>query len=174
MRRTFALLLALALLGSVAPAASAAPHHVTGAMELQFNLCWPGPQEEVADWVGTITIDETEYGMAFFNIGTGRPHDTVHGNVTPYEEIWVIYESLDATFDDAGCLAEFTPGPVLLSGDDRGVATLVNGKYRMNGTVEVAAGDFAFLLGRPVHMSGTIVLTDTGAPLYAPGTWRTS
>ncbi len=44
-----------------------------GTMDLQFNLAWPGPQEDIPDWVGHITIDGDVYGMVFFNIGTGKP-----------------------------------------------------------------------------------------------------
>jgi hypothetical protein len=175
MRRALALLLALFLVGSLGSAATATPRYrVTGAMDLQYNLCWPGPQDVQPDWVGTITIEDVAYPMAFFNIGTGKPFAESPGKVVHFEEIWTVYTSLDYAFDEDGCLAEFVPGSVLLSGGDEGVVTLANSTYRMNGSVEVANAPFTDLLGRNVHMSGVIEWYPFGAPQYAPGVWRTS
>ena len=67
----------------------------------------------------------------------------------------------------------FEPGEVVLSGYDRGITTVVNSKYRMNGDVQVAEGDFAMWMGRSVHMMGDIEWNSSiPAPLYAPGTFR--
>ena len=145
-------------------------------MDLQFNLAWPGPSTEVPDWVGTVTIDGAEYGMAFFNTGTGKPFDSQpDGGVIFFEETWVIYESLDFVFeeiDEGFVLTDFEPGDVLLSGYDRGVVTLANGSYRMNGFVEEANDPVGHWLDRQVHMSGTVIFSGQGARLYAPGTFR--
>lgn len=116
------LLLALTItLGVAVPATAQTP--LVGSMDLQFNLAWPGPSEDIPDWVGTVTIDGAEYGMAFFNTGTGKSFDSQpDGNVIFFEETWVIYQELHFVFEevDAGfVLTEFEPGAVLLSGYDR-------------------------------------------------------
>jgi hypothetical protein len=169
------ILLALTItLGVAAPAIAKTP--LVGTMDLQFNLAWPGPSEEVPDWVGTVTIDGVEYGMAFFNTGTGKPFESQpSGGVVFFEETWVIYQDLHFAFEevDAGfVLTEFEPGDVLLSGYDRGVVTLANGSYRMNGFVEEANGPYESWLGRQVHMSGTVIFSAQGAPNFAPGVFR--
>lgn len=48
---------------------------LVGTMDLQFNLGFPGPQTEIPDWMGHITINDEVYGMVFFNIGTGKSFD---------------------------------------------------------------------------------------------------
>lgn len=159
-----------ALTGVAGPAEAKAP--LIGTMDLQFNLAWPGPNEVVPDWVGTITIDGDEYGMAFFNTGTGKPFDEQPADNVFFEETWAIYETLDFSFTPDGFLDEFEPGDVVLSGYDRGISVLVNASYRMNGDVRVAEGEFAEWLGRHVHMSGDLVFYPFGAPQYAPGTFR--
>jgi len=147
---------------------------LVGEMDLQFNLGWPGPQDEVPTWVGTITIDEVDYGMAFFNIGTGKPfaEQPNPDSVLFAGEIWVIYDDLELVFDENGVLTTFTPGDVALSGLDTGNVRLSNSKYRLKGTVDEANGMFADWLGRRVHMSGDIDFYPFGAPRFAPGTLR--
>lgn len=159
-------------LGTTAPLNAKSP--VTGEMDLQFNLAWPGPQTDIPDWVGTLTIDGDEYGMAFFLIGTGKPFagDHVTGNASFFGEIWRVYDGIDLGFDEFGNLAEFSPGPIILWGYDAGMVSLANSKYHMNGSVEYAAEAFAGWLGRSVHMSGVIEWYDFGAPQYAPGVFR--
>jgi len=169
------ILLALTItLGVVAPANAKTP--LVGTMDLQFNLAWPGPSVEVPDWVGTVTIDGVEYGMAFFNTGTGKPFDSQPSDgVIFFEETWVIYQDLHFAFEEieAGfILTEFEPGEVLLSGYDSGVVVLANGSYRMNGFVEEAYDPYASWLGRQVHMSGTVLFSAQGAPNFAPGMIR--
>jgi len=173
MRRTrtiITILVAAVLAMSAAAATVSARTPVRGTMDLQFNLGWPGPQAEVPDWVGTVTIDDTTYGMAFFAIGTGKPFDADPStSVHFFEEIWTVYASLDYEFDGNGMLTKFDPGPVVLSGPDSGITNMVNSKYTMTGTVAEASGAFETLAGRPVHMSGVILWYEPGVPHYAPG-----
>lgn len=159
------------LLMAVAPTAHA-EKPVWGDMDLQFNLGWPGPQDTVPAWVGTIMIDGDEYGMAFFNLGTGKPFDEQPSHNVFFGERWTIYADLEFEFDENGVLATFVPGDTVLSGYDRGITTDRNSKYRMNGDVTVATGGFEQLLQRKVHMSGDIVWYDFGAPQFGPGTFR--
>lgn len=167
-------MIALLVAAFALPAEAKRP--LTGEMDLQFNLAWPGPQTEVPDWVGTITIDGVEYGMAFFNTGSGKPFvDNPSDNVF-FEETWVIYDELTFAFEGF-VLTEFEPGDVVLSGYDRGIVTIPNSRYHMNGDVRVADGDFGGWLGRNVYMSGDIVWGDgtlypPGAPQHAPGVFR--
>lgn len=160
---------------SVAPVSANAP--LTGAMDLQFNLGWPGPQDEIPIWVGTITIDGVEYGMAFFNIGSGKPFESDPStSVIFFQEIWKIYD-MDGfvfDFDTSGFLTEFVEGPVLLRGHDRGIVSLKNSKYQMNGSVAEAAEPFEEWVGSNVHMSGIIEFYPFGAPQFAPGTFRSN
>lgn len=157
----------------VAPTSAARP--LVGDMDVQFNLEWPGPDQGVPIWVGTVTIDGQEYGMAFFNTGTGKPFDDhPSDSVSFFEETWTIYRTLGFEFNDNGGLImdSWEPGEVVLSGYDRGVVSFANSRYRMNGYVEVAADDFAQWVGRRVHMSGVIEFYDFGAPHFAPGVFR--
>jgi hypothetical protein len=167
----FLSVIAMLLAAFAIPASAKQP--LTGPMDLQFNLDWPGPSETVPDWVGTITIDDDEYGMAFFNTGTGKPFaEQPAGNVF-FEETWVIYYELTFTFDAVtGGLETFVPGEVAMSGYDRGITTVPNSKYHMVGDVQAADGDFADWLGRSVHMRGDIVWYPFGAPQFGPGVFR--
>jgi hypothetical protein len=166
------LLLAVALAAAWAvPASAEAP--LIGQMDLQFNKAWPGPQAEIPDWVGTITIDGDEYGMAFFALGTGKPFETDPStSVHFFEEIWTIYDEVDFAFNAASELTRFEPGDVVLSGSDYGISNLVNLKYHMNGRVNDAAGPFAEWLGRSVHMSGVLEGFPDQVEWYAPGVLR--
>ena len=150
-----------------------AKNPLIGTMELQFNLAWPGPQADIPDWVGTITIDDVEYYMAFFAIGSGKPFATDPSiSVHFFEEIYVIYFELDFTFDENGLLIDFDPGAIALWGYDVGITNMINSKYHMNGNVEEANGIFEPWIGRNVFMSGVIEWYPFGAPQYAPGTFR--
>jgi hypothetical protein len=168
----------LTLLGTVAvllmaialPAQARQP--LRGDMDLQFNLAWSGPSDVVPIWVGTITIDGADFGMAFFNTGTGKPFEDNPSDVLFFEETWSIYDDLEFSFDDEGALATFEPRDIVLSGYDRGIVTPSNSKYHMNGDVRIAEGQFSEWLGRSVHMSGHIEWYPFGAPQYAPGTFR--
>jgi hypothetical protein len=157
---------------SIIPVNAGAP--ITGTMDLEYNLAWPGPQAEVPDWIGTITIDGTEYGMAFFAIGSGKPWDPIEkstGSAYFFGEIWEIYESIDFKFKN-GVLKKFKPGDIVLKGTDEGLTNLNNNNYGMNGIVTETNQDFANWLGHNVHMSGEIIWYDFGAPHYAPGTFQ--
>ncbi len=154
-------------------AAVSAKNYPIGTMELQFNLAWPGPQDEIPDWIGTITIDDVEYGMAFFAIGSGKPFVTDPStSVHFFEEIYVIYFELYFTFNEDGTLGDFEPGDIALWGYDVGITNMINSKYHMTGNVEEAYGIFEPWIGRNVFMSGIIEWYPFGAPQYAPGTFR--
>ncbi len=154
-------------------AAVNAKNPLIGTLELQFNLAWPGPQDEIPDWIGTITIDDVEYGMAFFAIGSGKPFVTDPStSVHFFEEIYVIYFELYFTFNEDGTLGDFDPGAIALWGYDVGITNMINSKYHMTGNVEEADGIFEPWIGRNVYMSGIIEWYPFGAPQYAPGTFR--
>lgn len=154
-------------------AAVSAKNPLIGTMDLQFNLAWPGPQDEIPDWIGTITIDDVEYGMAFFAIGSGKPFVTDPStSVHFFEEIYVIYFELYFTFNEDGTLGDFEPGDIALWGYDVGITNMINSKYHMTGNVEEAYGIFEPWIGRNVFMSGIIEWYPFGAPQYAPGTFR--
>ena len=161
----------LALVSTIATVS--AENKPIGTMELQFNLAWPGPQADIPDWVGTITIDDVEYGMAFFAIGSGKPFVTDPSiSVHFFEEIYVIYFELYFTFNEDGTLGDFEPGAIALWGYDVGITNMINSKYHMTGNVEEAYGIFEPCIGRNVFMSGIIEWYPFGAPQYAPGTFR--
>ena len=145
----------------VAPAQAKKP--LVGTMDLTFNLAWSGPSETVPEWEGTITIGDDVYFMKFFNIGTGKQGDQDPGMTLHFGEIWKIWDG----------------DTLILQGTDEGVVSLANNKYRMNGVVTEACGDFAIWEGRNVHMSGYITWQNLGteenpimAPEYAPGVFR--
>jgi len=80
---------------------------LVGTMDLEYNLLVPGPQDEIPDWVGTITIDGEEYGMLFFAIGSGKAFDDAWvGKVHFFEEIWAIY---DTNFDFTNLIPSIDP-----------------------------------------------------------------
>ena len=119
-----------------------------GEMELYFQPATaPSPV-----WKGTISGDINGC-MLFYNTG-----DVVVGQADHFWEIWVITD-----FE----------GNMLLEGTDKGVFSMKNGKYRMNGVVTDAASDYSHLIGRNVHMSGNITFDpETGMPATAPGIYR--
>ena len=47
-----------------------------------------------------------------------------------------------------------------------------NDKYRMNGVVTEAYGNYEHLVGHRVHMSGIITWDPSGDPENAPGSFR--
>lgn len=160
-------LIALVMMSLVTPAEAKKP--LSGEMVLGFNLTWTEPQTEVPVWVGTVTLDGVEYGMAFFNVGTGKPFDeSPSPAVSFFEEVWEIYDVDTGVMNPSG----FERGDIVMKGPDAGVVSFNNNKYRMNGSVGEAFGDFSGWAGRNVHMSGTISFYDFGAPQFAPGTFR--
>ncbi|MFX0015289.1 MAG: hypothetical protein ACFE98_11915, partial [Candidatus Hermodarchaeota archaeon] len=146
MRKKIALLLLSVFILTLIPAVSvnAKKPHI-GTMDLQFNLAWPGPdQTDFPDWVGTITFDGVEYGMAFYAIGSGKPvHGDPSASVHFFKEIYEIYEvgTLEYEFDESGNLIHdtFVKGNIVLWGYDAGLTNLKNTKYHMTGTVEYDA-----------------------------------
>ena len=160
----------LTLVSTIAAVNAKTP--LIGTMDLQFNLAWPGYSDTIPDWVGTITIDGEEYGMAFFCIGSGKPFDPGPLNVIFFGEIYVIYDELYFTFDGDGNLDDFEPGDIVLWGYDEGITNLANSKYHMTANVEEANGIFSQWLGRNVFMSGVIEWYPFAAPYKAPGTFR--
>ena len=158
--------------------------NLTGTMDLQYNLGWPGPQDEIPDWVGNITFDggHTFYDMAFYCIGSGKSFvtspDSLKGKIHFFEEIWVIGQ-INYVFDENGVLAYYEEEAILCWGYDTGTTNTQNSRYHMNGNVEEASGFFEYYTGRSVHMSGVIVWQILGtpenpkiAPFEAPGTFR--
>ena len=114
------------------------------------------PEYGSPGWSGPITGDINGY-MYFFNTGKKDAGQAHH-----FWEIWLITDGNGIEY-----------GNTLLMGTDNGVVTWKNDKYRMNGVVTEANGDYEHLFGRNVHMSGIITFDpDTGAPLTAPGTFR--
>jgi hypothetical protein len=173
-KKFITLILVISFLTLVPPLATvSAKKPLIGIMDLQFNLAWPGPQDEIPDWIGTITIDGEEYGMAFFAIGSGKPFETDPStSVHFFEEIYEIYFDLTYAFDNDGNLIVFEPSEIALWGYDVGITNMVNSKYHMKGNVEDADGDFEKWIGRNVFMSGIIEWYPFGAPYLAPGTFR--
>ncbi len=177
------LLLVLAFTLALLPAGTVqAKKPLIGAMDLEFNTAWPGPQDEIPDWVGTITIDGEEYGMLFFAIGSGKSFDdNLKGKVHFFEEIWAIYDtdfdfttlipSSSAT-DWEDWLPTNYPDELVLWGYDKGQTNIRTSKYHMTGNVEEAFEEFSMWEGRNVYMSGEIIWYESGGPHYAPGTLR--
>ena len=132
-----------------------------GEMALDFMA--PGPTHPVLlidpVWSGTISGDDINGKMFFYNTG-GKDVGQAHF----FEETWLI------TDDDLN---------TLLTGTDSGVVSWANDKYRMNGVVTEAYGDYAHLVGHNVHMSGSITWQNIGTPeepdmipATAPGMFR--
>ena len=152
------LLLALALTSVLMTAIIVNAKPLCGEMALDFYGHIAPPV-----WRGTISGDINGF-MVFFNTGVKDVGQAHH-----FWEIWEIY---DKPWDD--------PTKVLLiRGTDKGVVTWKNNKYRMNGVVTEATGDWTYLVGHNVHMSGDItwqeIVTPEGPiviPATAPGEFR--
>ena len=123
-----------------------------GDMTLNFQA--PGPVHPdlliSPVWSGTISGD-IEGKMYFYNTG-GKDVGQAHF----FEETWLITDN---------------GGGWLLTGTDKGVVSWKNNKYRMNGVVPEAFGDYAGLVGHNVHMSGIITWAGEN-PATAPGVFR--
>ena len=176
MKKKLALILFMVFILSLLPTmAVSAKKPLVGDMNLQYNLGWPYPQDEIPDWVGNITIDGQLYDMAFYCIGSGKSFITsppdLKGKIHFFEEIWVIGE-IDYTFDEFGFLSYYKEVNILCWGYDTGTTNTQTSSYHMNGNVEVAVGPFFGWAGRSVHMKGIIEWYFFGAPFSAPGTFR--
>ena len=108
------------------------------------------PEWGPLSWNGTISGDIN--GKIYF-YNTGRK---IVGNVKHFWEVWLIT-------DDAG--------DMLLIGTDKGIVSLANMKYRMNGVVTDAAPQYQHLIGRNVHMSGSVISISPTVK-QAPGVFR--
>ena len=141
-------LLALAFTLALVPAVpTTAMEPLRGEMELGFT----GPTNPL--WTGTISGDIN--GDMFFYAMDSKDVGQVHH----FWEVWNI------TTDDGDL--------IIIEGIDKGVVSWKNDKYRMNGVVTEATGNWEYLEGRKVHMSGYITFDpDTGFPATAPGTFR--
>lgn len=137
--------------------------------DVQFNLGYPGPQDQIPDWVGHLYVDGMEYGIIFYNVGTGKPFTTQNGGQTVFfKEEWIVFASIDYQFDSQGVLQpDWSAGPILMSGNDQGVVSLANSAFRMNGLVQYATGPFQNYQDLSVHMSGIVQWYPSGAPHYA-------
>jgi hypothetical protein len=170
MLRKLAISLSLVLTAvlALAPAAMA-EDKAEGAFDLAWNECWPGPNDEVPDWVGTIDMDGDVHDMVFFLLGDGRPpnHDLAEP-LGAFIEIWAIYDGLEITYDEE-CARETYAGDLVMWGHDAGVTDWGAMEFAMTGTVVEGFGDYADLAGTDVAMSGTATVDDDGNPLTAPG-----
>ena len=110
----------------------------------------PPPAGGTLSWSGTITGDIN--GNMYFYKTAGLQI----GNTKHFWEVWLITDENDN---------------MLLMGTDKGVVTIANWKYRMNGEVTDAAPEYAHLIGHQVHMSG-IVIHYSATVKEAPGTFR--
>lgn len=145
---------------------------LVGSTTAQFNLGFPGPQTEIPVWIGHITIDGEIYGIAFFNVGSGKPFDDGwKGTTVFFGEVWVIYDTININFEN-GVLVSWNHGDILLWGTFEGIVTTSNSKFLIDGTVEEAFDSFSIWTGRHVHMSGTLEFYPFGAPQYAFGTFQ--
>jgi hypothetical protein len=173
MLRKLAPILSLGLLAALAAApAVSAQDKITGDYDLDWNTCWPGPQDEVPDWVGTVDIDGDVHDLIFFILGDGRPpgQDPPEGSLA-FIEIWAVYDGLAIAYDEE-CAVESFQGELLMWGHDAGMSDLEAQEYAMTGYVAEAFGDYADLAGKDVVMSGTFTLDDEGNFLTAPGAFE--
>ena len=147
---------------------------VRGAIELDRNLTWPGrTQTTIPDWIGNVTINGLLYGMAFFQVSTGKPFDSgAQGNAKFFGEIWTIYDSISYQVVYPGNLVSWSHGTVLLNGTDSGNLATTNFMYRMNGVINYSHGIFENYNGHQIHMSGQIYFYSFGTPSSAPGTFQ--
>ena len=170
MLRKLPLSLSLVLVAVLAIApATLAQDKVQGEYDLAWNECWPGPQDAVPDWVGTIDIDGNVHDFVFFFLGDGRPpgQDPPEGRMA-FIEIWAIYDGLNIAYDEE-CAVEAYEGDLVMWGHDAGVSNLEAQEYAMTGYVAEAFGDYADLAGADVAMSGTFTMDEEGNFLTAPG-----
>ena len=143
-------LLALAFIFAFIPGAQAKSLRST----MRVNFYPYGPDGPI--WAGPIEGDIDGY-MEFFAVGPFPPKDVgiylknwlyVNGLIDIpwavhfFEEEWYIYTEKD--------------GELLIAGNDKGCTVASNWKFRMNGEVTFADGDYEYLIGHQVHMHGQI------------------
>ena len=170
--RLYFLMLAITIL-SIGTSSVQSVQPLYGTADTQFNLGFPGPQDEIPDWVGHININGVNYGIVFYNLGTGKSlNNKADVNTVFFTEQWVVFSSIDIHFNDQGVLTDWSHGSIVMSGDDTGVVSIANSHYVMNGEVRVANGIFNIYQGHTVHISGTVQWYDFGAPQFAHGPFR--
>ncbi len=187
MRKKLSVLILSVFILTLLPTISVQAKKPIGTMDLTYNLAVTGPTDKIPDWVGSIEIDGKDYGMLFFAIGSGKAFDDAFkGNIHFFEEIWAIYDLGDKIFPDLPnelgwdyWLPANGPSELVLWGKDKGQTNIQNSKYRMNGDIKGAFGDFEMWMGHNVHMSGQIEWQNLGtpenpiiAPFKAPGTFK--
>ena len=171
MLRKFAPSVALVLMAvlAVAPAATA-QEKVEGEFDLAWNECWPGYNDEVPDWVGTVDLDGDVHDMVFFLLGNGRPPGQELGDDRgAFIEIWAIYDGLEITYGEE-CAPESLEGELVMWGHDAGVSDFGAKEFAMTGKVVESSGDYSDLAGADVVMNGTFTMDEDGNLLTAPGT----
>jgi len=130
--------------------------HLTGTTNANFIPLPPGTPPPLYFWVGTIIIDDVTYGLRFESVGPPPPLPPRAFVFKERFEIW--NEDFSIPY---------------LAGTDDGVLNYGSSKFVANGEVDVANWPFEELMGRNVHISGTVsweiypVLPD-----YAIGTLR--
>jgi len=110
--------------------------------------------EGAPDWYGTIRGDIN--GMIGFSELQGGALNTVNGTTEHFIESWTIWVGGDT-----------------ISGVNEGVWSFVNFKFRANGVVTNATGDWAYLVGYRFHELGVTSpfdpATGEGWPITADG-----
>lgn len=164
----------LTLLPIISVQAKKPTPHLTGTMDLDFNLgflgVYPdGPYKTTPCWIGTIKIDGYEYDMIFYHLTLFKGYS----KASDFMEKWIISDS------NGNCLAGYDSGLTNTAQLDPSDEPPTAHLYIMTGKVEEATGVFADWLGRKVHMSGYItyqfIETNGGlalVPETAPGTFR--
>jgi hypothetical protein len=109
----------------------------------------PPPAGGHNTWTGTVSGD-IEGNIYFY-----KTDAKLVGQAKHFWEVWLITDAEDN---------------MLLMGTDKGVVSLANLEYRMNGVVTDAAPEYAHLIGRNVYMGGEI--TTMGPPPLAIGIFR--
>lgn len=115
-------------------------------------------------WIGTVTIDDVEYGMVFYSLGAAYRGRSFH-----FEERWELYSWVDFDF----VTQALTTGDLLMWGLNEGVEAPPPGNhFESSGRVEEAFGVFSMWKGRHLHAVGTVLFDSDGNPLSATGTFR--
>jgi hypothetical protein len=150
-RKGFAILAIACVLSVLVAVYVVNARRLTAEMDLYKPPTGPEHSEwGTLSWSGTIS-GEINGNIYFYNSGR-----IVVGDVKHFWEVWFIT-------DDTG--------DMLLLGTDKGVVSLDNMQFRMNGEVIDAAPQYEHLIGRNVHMSGTVISLGSGAK-QAPGEFQ--
>ena len=162
----------LVLLAAVATVpATTAQDKLEGTMDLASNECYPGaPNLEVPDWIGTVDFDGDEYDIIFWVIAKGYPPGLEpNEGFNPFIEAWAVYDGLELVFDEE-CAMQTLEGELVMWGHHTGRTDKETKEYAATGKVLEAFGAFDGYAGTDDAMSGTVLVTEEGAPSTAPGT----